>query len=109
MYDVQYDITPIELKERLDSGEQFTIVDVREPFEYQICHLPGSILIPMSQIPQNLSLLDREDEIVVVCHAGIRSRMAANWLRRMGFERVLNLSGGLDEWACRVDPHMPRY
>lgn len=103
-----YDITPIELKKRLDDGDQLTILDVREPFEYQICHLPSSTLIPMAQLSQKLSLLEREREIVVVCHAGIRSRMAASWLRQMGF-RVLNLSGGIDEWARTVDPCMPRY
>ncbi len=109
MYGNNCDISPVELKERLDANEQLTLLDVREPFEYQICHLPGSILIPMAQLPQNISTLDRESEIVVICHAGVRSRMAANWLRRMGFERVLNLSGGIDEWARTVDHCMPRY
>jgi molybdopterin/thiamine biosynthesis adenylyltransferase/rhodanese-related sulfurtransferase len=103
------DITAVELKERLDRGDTLTIVDVREPNEYQINRLPGSQLIPLGEIPRRYAELDPDDEIVVSCKIGGRSAKAADYLRSVGFKHVLNLKGGIIAWADKVDPSMPRY
>lgn len=103
------EITARELKEKLDKGEEIFILDVREHFEYQICRLEGSTLIPLSEVSDNLHLLDKNRETVVYCHAGVRSALAVDWMRRAGFSSVKNLEGGIDAWAIMVDPSMPRY
>jgi rhodanese-related sulfurtransferase len=103
------EIDPISLKRRLDRGEQFVVLDVREPEEIAIACLPGAVHIPMGDIPARLSEIDPEREIVVMCHHGIRSAQVASYLARMDFERVLNLSGGIDAWSLAVDPGVPRY
>jgi len=103
------DITAVELKERLDRGDALTIVDVREPNEYQINRLPGSQLIPLGEIPRRYAELDPDDEIIVSCKIGGRSAKAADYLRSVGFKHVLNLKGGIIAWVDKVDPSMPRY
>lgn len=103
------EISPIELKERLDRGECPIILDVREPGEIAIAPFPGSLHIPMGEITGRLAELDPDAETVVVCHHGIRSAQVAAYLVHTGFSRVLNLSGGTEEWAVTVDPQMPRY
>ena len=103
------DITVVELKERLDRGDALTIVDVREPNEYQINRLPGSQLIPLGEIPRRYAELDPDDEIIVSCKIGGRSAKAADYLRSVGFKHVLNLKGGIIAWVDQVDPSMPRY
>src|SRR6516162_8427174 len=75
------EITPRELKERLDRGEKVLLVDVREPQEYAICHIEGATLLPMSYIPANLQKLDVDEDVVCYCHHGMRSLDVANWLR----------------------------
>jgi adenylyltransferase/sulfurtransferase len=85
------------------------LLDVRSPHEWAICRLPRAVLIPAEQLEARLDEIEREREIVVYCHSGIRSAMAANLLRGRGFERVSNLLGGIDAWAVRIDPKMPRY
>ena len=85
------------------------LLDVREPWEFEKCRLDGSLLVPMRQIPQAIQDLDQDQEIVVICHHGIRSRAVAAYLVNNDFSRVINLSGGIDEWAKRVDPAMPTY
>lgn len=85
------------------------LLDVRESWEYQRVHLPESKLIPMRQIPMALSSLDEHQEIVVICHHGIRSRQVAYFLEMNGFKQVINLYGGIDAWAREVDPTMPMY
>lgn len=85
------------------------LLDVREPWEFQICHLEGSELIPMGRLPSALGSLDPDRETVVICHHGIRSRQVARFLDYQGFRRVINLSGGVAEWARDVDRHMPTY
>ncbi|MCS6885650.1 MAG: rhodanese-like domain-containing protein [Acidobacteriota bacterium] len=103
-------ITPVELKRRLELDEKgLFLLDVREPFEYEICRIEGSTLMPMSELWGRIELLDPSKEIVVICHAGVRSAIVASWLRCRGFTKVLNLKGGIDEWAATVDPAMPRY
>src|SRR5207244_6638967 len=102
------EITPRELKLRLDRGDDVFILDVREPHEYQICNLNGH-LIPLGDLPNRVNELDTSKEIVAHCRSGVRSAKAVNFLRQAGFKRVHNLAGGILAWADRVDPKMPKY
>lgn len=103
-------IQPRELKRLLDQGTPVLLVDVREPQEHAYCHLPGSILIPLGELPARLHELDVKDELVVVyCHHGIRSLSGAAILQQAGFPNVASLAGGIDRWSLQVDPDMPRY
>ena len=102
-------IDPATLKARLDRGESVLILDVREPFEIALAPFPGATHIPMGDIPSRLTELDPDQETVVVCHHGVRSAQVAMYLAQMGFERVLNLSGGIDAWSEDADPSTPRY
>jgi rhodanese-related sulfurtransferase len=99
----------VTLKARLDRGESVLILDVREPFEIALAPFPGATHIPMGDIPSRLTELDPDRETVVVCHHGVRSAQVAIYLARMGFERVLNLAGGIDAWSEDADPSTPRY
>src|SRR5213594_1176422 len=103
------EITSVELKQRLDRGDALRIVDVREPNEYQINRIPGSVLIPLGDVPKRQNELDPNDEIVVHCKMGGRSAKAADFLRSVGFKRVLNLKGGILDWVEKVDPSQPKY
>jgi rhodanese-related sulfurtransferase len=98
-----------ELKERMDRGEAPPILDVREPQEFEICRIPGAVLIPMRELPSRLNELDRSTELVVHCRSGVRSANATLWLRTQGFVRVRNLTGGILEWIDKVDPSQPKY
>jgi rhodanese-related sulfurtransferase len=104
------DMTPTELQQWLEQpGTPPLMLDVREGHEFRFCHIKGSLHIPMNEIPVRLSELDRDREIVVVCHHGVRSRMVADYLCSQRYEQVINLSGGIEAWARTVDPAMPRY
>src|SRR5499427_1361906 len=103
------ELTSLELKQRLDRGEKLTIVDVREPNELQINRIPGSVHIPLGDIPKRYNELDPEAELVVQCKVGGRSAKAADFLRSVGFKRVLNLKGGILDWIDKVDPSQPKY
>jgi adenylyltransferase/sulfurtransferase len=103
------EITSVELKQRLDRGDTLKIVDVREPNEYQINRIPGSELIPLGDVPKRVGELNPSDEIVVHCKSGVRSAKAADFLRSVGFKRVLNLKGGILDWIDKVDPSQPKY
>lgn len=85
------------------------LLDVREPWEYNICRIEGSINIPMQDIPARLQELDDEQALVAICHHGMRSAQVAMFLERQGFKDVTNLSGGVAAWAAQVDPSMPQY
>jgi len=104
-------MTPQQLQERLSdaAAAKPLLLDVREPWEFQICQLPGSRLMPMRTIPARLAELDPQAEIVVICHHGARSLQAAMFLERAGFARMYNLTGGLDAWARTVETSMPVY
>jgi sulfur-carrier protein adenylyltransferase/sulfurtransferase len=102
-------ISVLDLKAKFDRKEPFVLVDVREPFEYEICHIPGSRLIPLGELPGRLSELDSADEIVLQCKGGTRSARALHVLAEAGFRKLYNLEGGIMEWAERVDPSMPKY
>src|SRR6202451_3434254 len=97
-----------ELKRRLDGKEDFVLLDVREPHEYQICNLGGK-LIPLNDLPNRINELDSSRDIVVHCKMGGRSAKAVAFLRQAGFSRVHNLAGGINAWAERVDPKVPKY
>ncbi|HKN02248.1 MAG TPA: rhodanese-like domain-containing protein [Candidatus Binataceae bacterium] len=103
------EIGPVDLKVRLDSGDQVFILDVREAEEVAFAPFPNASHIPMGDIPSRLTELDPDRETVVVCHHGVRSAQVAMYLARMGFERVINLSGGIDAWSLDADPATPRY
>ena len=85
------------------------LLDVREPWEWNLCRLPGAVLIPMHELPTRIEELNKAAETVVICHHGVRSYHAARYLEIAGFEDVINLSGGVAAWADEVDPAMPRY
>lgn len=102
-------ISAVDLKNRLDRGDRLKIIDVREPNEWQINRIPGAQLIPLGEIPRRYVELDPDDETVVLCKMGGRSAKAADFLRSVGFKRVLNLSGGILEWIDKVDPSQPKY
>ena len=102
------EITPKELKERLDRGDDIFILDVREPHEYQICHIGGH-LIPLGDLPKRVSELDSSREIVAHCRSGKRSAEAAEFLRKAGFRKIFNLQGGILAWSDQVDPSVPKY
>jgi molybdopterin/thiamine biosynthesis adenylyltransferase/rhodanese-related sulfurtransferase/molybdopterin converting factor small subunit len=103
------EITSVEFKKRLDRGDALKIVDVREPNEYQINRIAGSVLIPLGDIPKRYTELNPDEEIVVHCKMGGRSAKAADFLRSVGFKRVLNLKGGILDWIDKVDPSQPKY
>jgi len=102
-------IAPRELKERLDRGDAPLLLDVREPSEHAICALPGSLLIPMDELPRRLHELDPGAEIVVYCHHGIRSAHVIAHLEAQGFTGLSNLRGGIEAWARDVARDMRRY
>jgi len=103
------EITPVELKRRLDRGEKLRIIDVREPHEYQINRIAGSTLIPLGDVPKRVNELDPDEELVMQCKSGARSGKAADFLRSQGFKHVLNLKGGILAWIDQVDPSQPKY
>lgn len=103
------EVEPEAVRAKLDRKEPFTLLDVREPFEHRICNIPEALFIPMDDVPDRLSELNPADEIVVMCHSGVRSAFICKELRRAGFSRAKNLAGGIDRWARKVDPDMPRY
>jgi adenylyltransferase/sulfurtransferase len=102
-------ISPQELKMRLDKGDKLVLVDVREEWEYSLAKLGDSILIPLGTLPQSLAQLNRDSEIVAICHHGMRSADATNFLIQQGFTNVKNLVGGIDAWSTQVDGAVPRY
>ena len=104
-----FTITVKELKDRMDKGEKPFLLDVREPYEYSMAKIEGSVLIPLGTLPQSLDQLDRNAEIVAYCHHGMRCADAVGFLLQQGFSNVKNLVGGIDAWSVQVDPAVPRY
>src|SRR5215510_11494528 len=102
------EITPRELKSRLDNGDDLFILDVREPHEYQICNLKGQ-LIPLGELPRRVHELDSSREIVAHCRSGKRSAEAVDFLKKAGFRKIHNLKGGILAWSDEVDPSVPKY
>jgi sulfur-carrier protein adenylyltransferase/sulfurtransferase len=103
------EMSPHELKRRMDAGEPFELIDVREPFEYEIARIDGAKLIPLGEITERLDELSGKQPIVVHCHSGKRSEQAARLLQQRGFANVFNLEGGIDAWSDQVDPGVAKY
>jgi adenylyltransferase/sulfurtransferase len=103
-----FEIGPRELAAALERGE-VTLIDVREPHEYEITHIEGARMIPLGRLPERLGELDSSEEIVLHCHYGERSMRALEFLRQSGFRKLKNLRGGIDAWSREVDPEVPRY
>lgn len=107
---MDYEITAGELKGMRDSGYDFTLLDVRERWEFDVGRIAGSKHIPMGDVPARFQQeLDPEDRIVVVCHHGVRSMNVTAWLRQQGFEKVQSLRGGIDRWSREIDSSVPVY
>lgn len=102
------EISVRELAARL-GAQDYALLDVREVWEYELCHLPGSTLIPLDQLPARVEELPAQRPLVVICHHGIRSRMAQQFLTRLGVNDVVNLTGGIAAWAHEIDPAMAVY
>jgi rhodanese-related sulfurtransferase len=103
------EISPQDLKARLDRKEAPTLLDVRQDWETQLCRLPNAVHIPIEELELRVDELNPQDDIVVYCHQGVRSAAVAEYLRSLGFRSVRNLTGGLDSWARAIDPSMRRY
>ena len=107
---MDYEITPEETKALAERHEPFTLLDVRELWEFETARLEGAKPIPMGEIPSRAhEELDPDDHIVVYCHHGVRSMSVAAWLRQQGFEKAQSMSGGIDAWSRRVDGKVPMY
>ena len=103
------EISPQDLKARIDRPGAPVLLDVRQDWETQLCRLPNAVHIPIEELELRVEELNAQDEIVVYCHMGVRSAAVAEYLRSLGFKSVQNLTGGLDLWARTVDPGMRRY
>ena len=105
-----FEVTPHEVKRRIDSGAALRLIDVREPEEFAICRIEGAELMPMRTVPQRLQELDEDGPpLVVYCHHGVRSLSVVDWLRRQGIEQCQSMAGGIDLWSVEIDPAVPRY
>jgi rhodanese-related sulfurtransferase len=102
-------MTPQALKSRLDAGELWQILDVREPWEIEIAAISGTLNIPMGEVPARYDELPADAPIAVLCHSGIRSDRVAIWLIASGRVQVANIAGGIDAWSIEVDDQVPRY
>ena len=103
------EITPAELSARISRGEDFDLIDVREPHEWDIARIPGARLVPLATLPEALHTLDSARDIIVHCKMGGRSAKAVRHLQAAGFRKVWNVAGGIQRWSDDVDPSVPRY
>src|ERR1700687_4853268 len=103
------EIDPVEVKAKIDRGDRFVLIDVREPHEYQICSIPYERLIPLAELPQRVNELNSADEIVAHCKSGVRSGKAVEFLKQAGFKKVKNMKGGILAWSDKVDPSVAKY
>jgi rhodanese-related sulfurtransferase len=103
------EIAPRDVQKILASGKEIMFIDVREPWEHQTASIEGATLIPLREVPGNLSVFERAEEIVLFCHHGMRSLDAAAWLRSQGVKCARSMAGGIDRWSVEVDPKVGRY
>ncbi len=101
--------SPQQLQQNLQDNQSLQLLDVREDNEFAYCHIDGSLHIPLRQLPARLNELDAERDLVVICHHGMRSQQACQFLAHSGFSRLYNLQGGIDGWSVACDPTVPRY
>jgi len=107
---MEYEISPEEVKAQVDRGERFTLLDVREPWEFSTARIEGAKLMPMGEVPSRAHQeLDPDEHIVVLCHLGVRSLSVTQWLRQQGFENAQSVHGGIDAWSRLVDGKVPLY
>lgn len=107
---VDYEISPEEVKRKIDADESFTLLDVREPWEFETARIAGAKLIPMGDVPSRANQeLDPEEHVVVICHHGVRSMNVTAWLRQQGFEKAQSMRGGIDAWSRQIDRKVPAY
>jgi len=107
---MDYEIDPESVQKMSNRGESFTLLDVREPWEFETARIEGAKLMPMGDIPSRANQeLDPESHIVVYCHHGVRSMNVTAWLRQQGFEKAQSMAGGIDDWSRRVDQKVPVY
>jgi rhodanese-related sulfurtransferase len=107
---MDYEISVEQVKAKLDGRDDFLLLDVREPWEFQTAQIEGAKLMPMGDVPSRAHQeLDPEDSIVVICHHGVRSMNVTAWLRQQGFEKAQSMRGGIDAWSRSVDPRVPLY
>ena len=104
-----YTITPNQLKEMIDEGKQFILLDVREKWEYEMVHIEGATLIPFGELPRRFREITYAVEVVVYCHWGMRSLDAAFLLQQLGFKSVKSLVGGIDRWTEEINTQLRRY
>lgn len=102
-------LTAKELQQKIQHGEELFLLDVREPYEYRVARIEGSVSLPMAQVPNRLDELPANRPIVVICHHGMRSQRVADYLAHHDFEIIYNLYGGIDAWSREVDASVPRY
>lgn len=102
-------ITAREVSERITGGENMLLVDVREPWEYDLCRIPGAKLIPLGTLSANLKTLLDADDVICYCHHGMRSLDAAVWLRQQGVESAKSMAGGIERWSVEIDSRVARY
>ena len=103
------EITPADVKARLEQGEKLVLIDVREPWEYALCRIEGAKHVPLGTLAASLETVPDVDEVICYCHHGMRSLDAAAWLRFQGIERAKSLAGGIERWSIEIDPQVPRY
>ena len=103
------EISPADVKARIDRGEKLFLIDVREPWEHQLCSIEGAKLVPLGSLAASLQTLPDVDELICYCHHGMRSLDAAAWLRFQGFAKAKSLAGGIERWSVEIDSKVPRY
>ncbi|GAC1664967.1 MAG: rhodanese-like domain-containing protein [Candidatus Acidiferrum sp.] len=103
------EISPLDAKQKLSRGDKLLFVDVREPWEYDLCHIEGAKLVPLGSLAANVGTLLGDHEVICYCHHGMRSLDAAAWLRFQGLERARSLAGGIERWSLDIDAGVPRY
>lgn len=106
---MDWEISAVELKRKLDAADKVTLLDVREPWERETAAIEPSSHIAMGDVPARFQELDPEEHVIVYCHHGVRSMNVTAWLRQQGFESVQSLRGGIDRWAKEIDPKVPLY
>ena len=107
---MDYEISPEQVKTKLDRRDSFTLLDVREPWEFETANIAGAKLMPMGEVPSRVHQeLDPDEHVVVICHHGVRSMNVTMWLRQQGFENVQSMRGGIDAWSRTVDRNVPVY
>ena len=102
-------MSPTEVYKKIEAGEELQIIDVREPFELEICQVENALHIPMQQVPNQMSKIPQDKTLVVMCHHGVRSMRVVNFLKAQGVSNIYNMDGGIDRWAIEIDRNMNKY